>query len=69
MILNKAGMPEWKYMSHSAEDCTVMSTKRNIKDGIGGYMGSRDDTMKQHKKLKKMEERAEISQEAKQDAL
>ena len=37
-------------MLHSAKDCTGMSTNWTIKDGIGGYMGSRADTVKQYKK-------------------
>ena len=46
-------MPEKNYMSHSAEYCTVMRTNRTIKDGMGGYVGSRADSMKQYKKFKK----------------
>ena len=44
-------------MLHRVEDCTGMHTNLNIKDGIGGSVGSRSDTMKQYKrsenKLKK----------------
>ena len=43
-------MLEKKYMSHSAEDCTCMRTNRTIKDGMGGSVGSRYDTVKQYKK-------------------
>ena len=46
-------MPEQKYMSYSAKDCTGMRTNRTIKDGMGGYMGSRADTVKQYKKSEK----------------
>ena len=41
-------MPDQKYMLHSAEDCTGMRTNRNIKDEIGGSVGSRADTVKQY---------------------
>ena len=43
-------MSERNYMSHSSKDCTGMRTKRTIKDGMGGYVGSRDDTVKHYKK-------------------
>ena len=43
-------MPEKKYMLHSEEDFTGMLTNQNIKDGMVGYMVSRDDTVKQYKK-------------------
>ena len=43
-------MPERKYMFHSAKDCTVMHTNRTIKDGMGGSVGSRANTVKQYKK-------------------
>ena len=39
-------MPEKKYMLHSAKDCTGMGINRNIKDGMGRYMGSRAGTLK-----------------------
>ena len=37
-------------MLHRVEDCTGMRTNLTIKDGMGGYVGSRADTMKQYKK-------------------
>ena len=37
-------------MLHITEDCTGMRTNHTIKDGMGGYVGSRDDTMKQYNK-------------------
>ena len=59
-------MTEQKYMSYIAKDCTFMCTNRTIKDGMGGYVGSRADTVKHYKKFeKKMEVRSEISQEVK----
>ena len=50
MLCKKEGMPERKYMLHSEEDFTGMLTNQNIKDGMVGYMVSRDDTVKQYKK-------------------
>ena len=50
VIYNKLGIPERKYMLHSYKDCTVMHTNRTIKDGMGGSVGSRTDTVKQYKK-------------------
>ena len=38
-------MPERKYESHSAKDCTGVRTKRSIKDGMGGPIGSRNNAM------------------------
>ena len=43
-------MPERKYVSHSAEDCTSVRTKRSIKDGMGVPIGSRTHAVQQHKK-------------------
>ena len=43
-------MPERKYMSHSTKDCTVMRTKRPIKDRIGGPSGISNHAVQQHKK-------------------
>ena len=65
VLCKKAGMPERKYMLHSSEDCTGIRTNRTIKDGLGGSVGIMADTVNQYKKYKKMEEGAEISQEAK----
>ena len=45
-LCKKSGIPERKYMLHSAKDCTGMHT---IKDGMEGYVRSRADTVKQHK--------------------
>ena len=36
-------------MSHSAEDCTSIHTNQTMKDGMGGPMGSRADTVKHYK--------------------
>ena len=46
-------MPEQKYMSHSAKDCTGVRTNWTIKDRMGGSVGIRTDNMKQYKKSKK----------------
>ena len=55
-------------MSHSAEDCFGKRTNHNtIKDGLVGPMVSRAEYMKQYKKYKKTEERAEGYQESRQD--
>ena len=62
-------MPELKYMSHSAEECTGISANQNIKDGMGGSVGSMADTVKKYKKSEKMEEKSEISQKGKKYAL
>ena len=37
-------------MYHRAKDYTVMRTNQTIKDGIGGFLGSRTDTVKKYKK-------------------
>ena len=37
-------------MLHSAKDCTGMRTNWNIKDVIGGSMGSRANNVKQYKR-------------------
>ena len=42
-------MPELKYMSHSSKACTGMPTNQNIKYGMMGSVGSRDDTVKHYK--------------------
>ena len=60
-------MTEQNYMSHSSKDCTGVRTNWNIKDGMGGYVVSRTDTVKQYKKSEKMKEGAESSQEGEQD--
>ena len=46
-------MPEHKYTLHSSEDCTVVITRRSIKDGLGVPMGSRIDPVKKYKKSEK----------------
>ena len=46
-------MPERKYMSNSAEDCTFVHNNKNIKDRMGVSVGSRDDNVKQYKKYEK----------------
>ena len=50
VLCKKAGMPDRKYMYHSAGDFTGVRTNRNIKDVMEGSIGSRADTMKQYKK-------------------
>ena len=50
VLCNKAGMSERKYMLHSTEYCTDVRTKRSIKDGISGPIGSRNHAVQQHKK-------------------
>ena len=50
VLCKKTGMPERKYMLHSTEDCTVMRTKRPIKDGMVGTVGSRNHAVQQYKK-------------------
>ena len=42
-------MTERKFMSHSTEDYTGVCTKRLLKDGIGGPIGSTTHAVKQHK--------------------
>ena len=46
-------MPERKYTLNSAEYFTGVCTKRSVKCGMGGSVGSRTDTVKQYKKSKK----------------
>ena len=41
-------MPKHKYMSHSTEDFTDVCTKRSIKDGMGGPIGSRTHAVQQY---------------------
>ena len=53
VLCKKAGMPERNYSSHSSEDCTCVRTKRSIKDGMGGPIGSRTHAVKHHKKFEK----------------
>ena len=43
-------MPEHKYASHSAEDCTGVCTKHSIKDGMARPIGRMDNSVKQYKK-------------------
>ena len=50
VLCDKARMPECKSMSYSTKDCTDVSTKCSIKDGMGGPIGSRTHAMKHHKK-------------------
>ena len=58
-------MPEQKYFSHSAKDCAGISSNWTTKDVMGGYVGSRADTVKQYNKSEKKVERDKISVEAK----
>ena len=61
MLFKKSEMPEQKYMPYRVDDCTGTRTNRNIKDGLGGSMEIRSETVKRYKKSKKKEERAERS--------
>ena len=66
VLFKEAGMSERKFMTHSAKDCTGHRTNRNIKDGMGGYVVIRADTVKKYNKSEqKLEEISEISQEEK----
>ena len=70
MCALKEGMNDLKkYMSYSDKYYTIMCTNQTIKYGMGGSVGSGTDNMKQYEKSLKMEEGAEISQEAEQDDL
>ena len=61
VLYKKAGIYEQKYMSHSSENCFVKCyNQQYIKYGLRVVLGNRSDAVKQHKILKKMEERAEI---------
>ena len=63
-------MPDHKYMLHSTEDFTGVCTNRSIKYGLVRPTGNRTDSVKHYKRSeKKMEEGAESSQEAEQDAI
>ena len=53
VLFKKSGMPDHKYALHSTEDYTGVSTKRSIKDEMGGPIGSRNHAVKQHKKSEK----------------
>ena len=53
VLLKKAGMSERKYLLHISEDCTGVRTKLPIKDGMGGPMGIRTNTVQQYKKFEK----------------
>ena len=46
VIFKKEVIHERKYMLYSTDDFTGMRTKLPIKDGIGGPMGSRTNSMK-----------------------
>ena len=50
MLRKKAGILEQKYMSHGKKECTGHPNNRTIKDGMEGYVGSRDYTEKKYKK-------------------
>ena len=50
VICKKVGMPERKFMPHSAEDFTGVHTNQTITYGMGGSVGGRADTMNQYKK-------------------
>ena len=53
-------------MSLITEDCMVIHANRTIKDGMGGYVVIRADTVKKYNKSEqKLEEISEISQEEK----
>ena len=44
-------MPERKYFLHSAKYFTDVRTKRPVKDGMGGTIGSRTNSVQQYKKF------------------
>ena len=46
VLCKKTGMPERKYRSHSADDCTGVRTNRSIKDGLGGPTENSNDAVK-----------------------
>ena len=50
MLCKKEGIPDKRYMLHISEDYTGVRTNRTVKDRIGGYVGIRNDTVKQYKK-------------------
>ena len=50
VLCKKAVIPERKYLLHSNKDCTDVCTKRPIKDGMGGPIGSRTNAVQQYKK-------------------
>ena len=54
VLYNKAGTPERKYTSHSANDFTCVRINQYIKYGMVGPVGSRTNAMKQYKKSEKM---------------
>ena len=43
-------MPDHKYASHSAKDCTGVRSKRFIKDGMGGPIGIRTHVVQHNNK-------------------
>ena len=53
VLCKKVVIPERNYMSHSSKDFTGVRTNRTIEDGLGGSVGSKDDTVKQYKKSEK----------------
>ena len=69
VLCKKVEMPEQKCALNSDEDFTSVCTKRSIKDGIVGPIGSRNHAVQQHKKYEKNKEGSEIPQDAKQDAI
>ena len=50
VICKKSGIPECKYLLHSAEDSTGVRPKCPIKDSMGGTMGSRTNAVQNYKK-------------------
>ena len=50
VICKKSGIPECKYLPHSAEDSTGVRPKCPIKDSMGGPMGSRTNAAQKYKK-------------------
>ena len=50
-LCKKSRINEQKYMPHSYKDCFgEITNQKTIEDGLGGYMGSRDEAVKQYKK-------------------
>ena len=53
LIFNKAGMPEIKYTSHISENCFGKRlNQQSIKDGLGGSLCNRADSVNHYKSSK-----------------
>ena len=49
VLCKKAVIPKRKHLSYNAKDCTGVRTKRTIKYGMGGPMGSRTNSVQQYR--------------------